>query len=552
MRFYKKMTLWALLPVALFCALAGNAIAENAKNVIVLIADGCSSEQYTLARWFKGSPLSFDELRVGAVKTYIADSVIADSAPTASAYATGYRTSDKLISVGPKSDVLSTLSRPPQDLEYRPLATVLEGAKLKGKAVGIVATSRVTHATPAAYMAHAPLRSMENDIMEQAVYQNIDVVLGGGKRYLLPKEAGGVRTDGENLIDVLQARGYRIVENRDDLMALTTGKVFGVFAKNHMEAEIDRPQTAPQQPTLAEMTRKAIELLSQDPDGFFLMVEASQVDWADHANDPGHLLSDLLMYDKAVQVALDFARQDGHTLLLALSDHNTGGMSLGNASTSRTYSQLKVETLLEPLKKITMSTSRMWKDGDSGSVEGIKEMVRKGWGLDITDDIANQILQVARRQKDIKKGGYYALGEVLSSNYTVIGWTTHGHVGGDVPLSAFGPGRPSGVVDGPDIGKITARALGVDLDELNKTLFVDAATAFPDGQVTIDESDKNNPVVKIKVKDLTCELPVNKNILITQGSNSDLDGVVVFAPDTGKAYLPLQAVKSIQEKTKHQ
>ena len=309
MRFHQKLTIRALLTVSIFFAFAGGALAENAKNVIVLIADGCSSEQYTLARWFKGSPLSLDDIRVGAVKTYIADSVIADSAPTASAYATGYRTSDKFISVGPKSDVLATEPVPPKDLEYRPLATVLEGAKLKGKAVGIVATSRVTHATPAAYMAHAPTRYMEGDIMEQAVYQNIDVVLGGGKRYLLPKDAGGARTDGENLLDVLRKRGYRFVENRDDLMALTSGRVFGMFAKSHMEAEIDRPRFAPQQPTLAEMTQKAIELLSQDPDGFFLMVEASQVDWADHANDPGHLLSDLLMYDQAVRVALDFAEQ---------------------------------------------------------------------------------------------------------------------------------------------------------------------------------------------------------------------------------------------------
>ena len=195
-----------------------------------------------------------------------------------------------------------------------------------------------------------------------------------------------------------------------------------------------------------------------------------------------------------------------------------------------------------------MSTYRMWKDGDGSTIEGIKEMVRQGWGVDITDEVASQILQTAERRKDSKKVGHDALGEVLSSNYTVIGWTTHGHVGGDVPLHAFGPGKPLGVVDGPDIGKITARALGLDLDELNRTLFVDAATAFPDGEVSVDESDKNNPVVKIKVKNVTCELPVNKNMLVTQDSNSDLEGVVVFAPDTGKAYLPLQAVKSIREK----
>ncbi len=550
MRFYKRTTLTALLLIVALTAFSPAVFGQEAKNVIVLIADGCSAEQYTLARWFKGAPLSLDPIRVGAVKTYIEDSVIADSAPTASAYATGYRTSDKFISVGPKGDALTTEAQPPNELEYRPLATVLEGARLEGKAVGIVATSRVTHATPAAYMAHAPSRSMENDIMEQAVYQNVDVVLGGGMDYLLPKNLGGVRDDGENLRDVLAKRGYEVVENRDGLMKLTSGKVFGLFAKDHMEAEIDRERVAPLQPTLAEMTQKAIELLSQDPDGFFLMVEGSEVDWADHANDPGQLLSDLLMYDQAVQVAFDFAQKDGHTLILALSDHNTGGMSIGNGSTDTGYSQTKVETLLDPLKKITMSTYRMWKDGDHDTVEGIRAMVAKGWGIDISDAEAKEILSLSQSKRGKKTVGHDALGEILSARHTVIGWTTHGHTGGDVPLHAYGPGRPMGVVDGPDIGRITARALGIDLDDLNRTLFVDASTAFPQAEVVIDRSDKENPVVKIKSGEAAFELPVNKNILIAPDSTIDLDGVVVYAPKTGKAYLPLQAVKIIQDKTK--
>ena len=279
-------------------------------------------------RWPAGSrvePLALDEILVGGVKTYIADSVIADSAPASTAFATGFRTSDKFIGIGPKPGTLRPDLEPSEDLQYRPLATVLEGARLRGKATGIVATSRVTHATPAAYMTHVPSRKLEEDIMEQAVYQNVDVVLGGGKDYLLPKGEKGRRSDGENLVAVLRTHGYSIVEDRSELVAVKSGKVFGTFAMGPLAAEIDRPQTRPQEPTLVEMTSKAIELLSSDPDGFFLMVEGSQIDWACHANDPAHLLSDLVMFDQAVQVALEFAKGDGNTLVLAFSDHNTGG-----------------------------------------------------------------------------------------------------------------------------------------------------------------------------------------------------------------------------------
>jgi alkaline phosphatase len=516
-----------------------------AKNVIVLIADGCSSEQYTLARWFKGAPLALDGIRVGALKTYTADSVIADSAPAASAFATGVRTGDAFISVGPPELTLSVVPRPDPELRYRPVATVLEGAKLLGKSTGIVATSRVSHATPAAYMAHVASRNREDDIMEQAVYQNVDVVFGGGKRHLLGKRDGGKRADGENLIDVLKERRYQIVETRDEMVRCKTGRVFGMFAMSHMEAEIDRRDRAPQQPTLEEMTRKALEILSKNPCGFFLVVEASQVDWAGHANDPAHLLSDLLMYDRAVEIALDFARRDRKTLVLALSDHGTGGMTIGNRATSATYSPITMEALLEPLKRMRVSAPALWKQvADDRTVERVQRVVKEGWGMQISSEDARRILAVAERDKDSPENGF---GEVICPAYTAIGWTTHGHVGGDVPLHAFGPGRPAGLVDGPEIGKICAAALGLDLDKLTSRLFVEASSAFAKGgRVFLDQTDGYNPLVKVELKGRAAELPVNKNLVKVGDVASEVEGVVVFAPDTGKIYLPLQAVQMIK------
>jgi alkaline phosphatase len=384
--------------------------------------------------------------------------------------------------------------------------------------------------------------------MEQAAYQYLDVVFGGGKEHLLSKEEGGKRADGENLLTVLRDRGYQIVETRDEIMRLKAGRAFGLFAMGHMEPEIDRVELAPQQPTLEEMTRKAIELLARNPCGFFLMVEASQVDWACHANDPAHLLSDLIMYDRAVAAALEFARRDGKTLVLALSDHNTGGMSIGNYATGNTYSHMKLDLLLEPLKRMKLSARAMWeKLGNDRTPERVQTVVKDYWSLDITSDEARRILAIAARDRDGPEKGF---GEVLCAAYTAIGWTTHGHTGGDVPLHAFGPGRPSGLLDGPDIGRICARALGLDLDKLNSRLFVEAGKPFKAGRVFLDRTDDRNPVVRVEFKGKTAALPVNKNLVRMGKVASELEGVVVYAPDTDKVYLPLQAAYIIKGTTK--
>jgi len=515
----------------------------TAKNVIVLIVDGCSSEQYTLARWLKGKPLALDPIRVGAVQTHSTDSVITDSAAAASAFATGVRTDGRILSLSPKTTAGST---PAPGRALHPMATVLEGARLLGKATGIVATSSVTHATPAAYMAHAPSRNDFDDIMEQAVYQNVDVVLGGGTASLLPDQQGGRRRDGENLADVLRAHDYQLPRTRAALMEIEAGKVFGTFAEEHMAADCDRPEVAPQEPSLVEMAGKAIELLARDPDGFFLMVEASQVDWACHANDPAHLLSDLAMYDRVVERALEFARRDGQTLVLALSDHNTGGMSIGNRATDKSYTRTSVDDLVGPLRNMKRSANTLWaKLGEDPPAETVKTAVAEYWGLAISDADARDVLQVAAGYGGASK--HSALGEVLCPRHTCIGWTTHGHAGGDVPLHAFGPGRPSGVIEGPDVGTITAAAFGLDFARLNRRLFREATQALPGARVTIEQPTPDNFVVRVEHGGRLAELPANRNLLRLDGRTIELEGVVVCVRDgeTRTAYLPMQAVELI-------
>ena len=145
---------------------------------------------------------------------------------------------------------------------------MLEGARLTGRATGLVATANIQHASPAAFSAHTHDRGRYSDIGEQQVYQSIDVVLAGGEQYLLPMADGrGARPDNEDLVRVLQGKGYDYVRTRAQMQAATGTKLFGMFAADDMIYDLDRAQLAPDQPSLAEMTRKAIEVLSRSEKG---------------------------------------------------------------------------------------------------------------------------------------------------------------------------------------------------------------------------------------------------------------------------------------------
>jgi alkaline phosphatase len=529
------------------------------KNVIVLIPDGCSQSVETLARWYSGQPLELDNMVTGTVSTYSTDSVITDSSSAATAFSTGCKTTNGFVCVGPSnSTVLSTLEIPPEELRYRPLATVLEASKLNGKATGLVATSRVTHATPAAFASHVDSRDNETQIIEQMVYENIDVVFGGASGYLIPKANGGKRTDEENLTKVLLDRGYQYVDTRDKMMALKPGRAWGLFASSHMNPDIDRAELAPTEPSLSEMTGKAVQLLSRDKDGFFLMVEGSQVDWANHANDPVYSVTDFLAFDKAVKVAVDFAKKDGHTLVLAFSDHNTGGMTIGSYYDAD-YASTSVEDVVTPLKGMKLSSTglatKIGKDVSSGN---IKTQLKTWWGIEATDDDIKDILLF---MKPTNEGGKalslsYAISEVISRNHTVIGWTTHGHSAEDVLLWAYGPDRLTGHVDNTEIAKYIAKELGFDLKKTNSRLFVEVGKVFSkdngDGILNKTEyivdttTDPSNPVLRIG----DCQLPVDKNILVKNGVTSELEGIVTYSPKTDKAYIPAEAVSLIKG-TKH-
>jgi alkaline phosphatase len=517
--------------------------AHSVKNVIVLMGDGFSAGHVATTRWYKGSNLALDEMFCGAIRTYTAESIITDSAPAATAFACGMKTSDKFLGVMPDKVTVSYVDKPSEEQRMKPIASVLEGARLIGKSTGLIATSQIQHASPAGYSAHWPDRGNYNEIAEQMVYQNVDVVFGGGKKYLLPESEEGTRTDRENLVDVLKGKGYDFIETRDELLAQKKSKVWGMFASNDMSYEMDRETFHPEQPSLAEMTSKAIELLSQNKKGFFLFVEGSKIDWASHANDPIGVISDMLAYDDAVRVALEFAARDKRTLVMGFSDHGNGGMTIGSRDTDNTYSKMKPEELVTSLRKAKLTGEGVGQMiGDDKTPENIKEVVEQYYG--ISDLSEEEIARIQTSELDLN----YELGPMMSKR-AYISWTTNGHTGEDLFLFAYGPNRPVGILENTEIAYITAENLGFELPYIDQFLF-NESKAFTDeigATMTIDKTDEKNPILVIAKGDLQVELPISKDEMIWNDKTYNIKGLTVLAPKTDRVYITQYAMDLIED-----
>ncbi|KXY01944.1 alkaline phosphatase [Bacillus wiedmannii] len=507
-------------------------VERQPKNVIIMVMDGTSSSATTLARLYKGKPLALDEIVTGGVRTYSAESAITDSAPAATALATGNKSNSGYVGILPSIVSSPGLKSIKEEDKLRPVANVLEGAKRTGRATGIVATAEIQHATPAGFSAHHINRKRFDVIAEQQVYQNIDVVLGGGKEALLPIK----RKDGEDLVKVIQDKGYDFVETKDALLNSKSKKIWGSFSHNALAFDMDREATNPEQPTLSQMTEKAIQTLSKDKDGFFLFVEGSKPDWAAHVNDPIGMISDVLAFDNAVAEALEFAKKDSNTMLIAVTDHGNSGISIGNTNTTKGYNITPVSAYINPLKKSKMTlegaTNKL--KSDLSNVEDVAKL----YGLDNLTYEEKERVKAAKKKSDV--------GPILTTllaNHANIGFTTGGHTGEDVFLYSYGPQKPNGLIQNIDLAKTMAKAMGFNLEEVTNKLFVESELAFKrkGATVTIDNTDAENPVLIVKRNNVKAQLFVNKNIIRIKNKEYELGSVVVES--NGKFYIPEEAIR---------
>ncbi len=346
------MKTWLIATAVATAALAGcGGSNESQQNVIFFLGDGMGITTTTAARIYKvgeDGDLTMDTLPETAfVRTYSNNAQVTDSAPSMAAYMTGVKMNNEVISMSPETSAFDLKTGAaylngadnacPSAGNGKPVTTLLELAKSKGWATGAVTTTRITHATPAATYAHICHRDAENAIAAQAVPggtgyntalgDGVDVLLGGGRQFFLPTTAGGKRTDGRDLTAELKAKGYTYVKNKaefDAASATSTSKLVGLFTNSHMSYDIDRDPSA--EPSLADMTSKAIDVLSKNNRGFFLMVEGGRIDHALHETTAKKALQDTVAFDDAIKAAIDKmqAKDPGlkNTLIVVTADHD--------------------------------------------------------------------------------------------------------------------------------------------------------------------------------------------------------------------------------------
>lgn len=273
-------------------------------NIILLIGDGMGSAQVNAAYYANRGLLNMNDFTyTGYARTSSADNFITDSGAAATAIACGVKTNNYSIGVDP---------------EGRILKTILEYARDHSLSTGLVVTSSITHATPAAFIAHVPSRSQEEDIAMNIVRSGISVFIGGGRGFFMN------RSDSLNLIDSLLARHY-LVADSDKFDMIQSGKLACFTAQWQ-----DPKYSDGRGDVLPKATSTALTILSKNLRGFFVMIEGSQIDWGGHANDLQYVIDETLDFDRAVGVALNFARMNKRTLVIVTADHETGGLTITN------------------------------------------------------------------------------------------------------------------------------------------------------------------------------------------------------------------------------
>lgn len=449
-----------------------------------MVSDGMGPASLSLTRSYRqfveglpeGDTLTLDKHFWGSSRTRSSNSLVTDSAAGATAFSCGKKSYNGAISVLP---------------DHEPCGSVMEAAKRAGYTTGLVVTTDITDATPACFASHVLYRSQNDEIALQeighgALGRSVDLMLGGGRCRFLPNTTdGSCRGDQVDVTALAQAQyNWTYLDDRKAFDALDGGDkadlpLLGLFASYNVPFELDRRNMNDVYPSLSEMTATALRTLeratSDSDEGFFIMIEASRIDHAGHINDPAAQVHEVLEYDKAFKTVLDFIENsDTETVLVATSDHETGGLATalqepGHLPVYDWYPQV--------LSKATKSCERVSHDiqeglsmSDFGSKESLKNWIRElvEDGLGVSDTTDQELEQLA----DESENTVETLAAIISLR-AHVGWSTHGHTAVDVNVYSSG-GRGTedirGNVENTDIGKFLSRYLDVDVDEITKEL----------------------------------------------------------------------------------
>ena len=511
------------------------------KNVILMIPDGTSIGVYSAARWYKvynnmGDNLNIDPYFTGTVSTFSSNAPIGDSAPTTSCYMTGIPSRSGYVSTYPVHDPGNDLYPVDSTMAYQPLATILEASRIENKkATGLVVTCEFPHATPADCAAHHYNRGNYNALAPQMAYQNLDVMFGGGNRILT-----------DDIKQHFQNDGTTLIQNDKDAMLNYSGDnpLWALFGDRAMPYDLDRdPEVTP---SLSEMTEKAIDILSKKENGFFLMVEGSQVDWAAHGNDPVGIITEYLAFDEAVGKAIEFAKKDGETVVVILSDHGNSGFTIGKAE-CKGYDKLTLEELFREVSNYKLTASGIEQKLINVKPEEMKAEFKKHTNIDLTDEELKSLLS----SKNYKEGNYMEIANSPNLTHNIInimnsrmcfGFTTGGHTGEEVLLAAYHPDGnvPMGHLKNTEINDYLFKVSGLKttLPEMTQHIFAKHNEVFAGMKYTIENKDADIPVLVVKNKKNTLRVPAFSSVAMLNGKSFDLGSVTVYIDKNDTFYLP--------------
>lgn len=471
MGFFRKIaSIVSIAAILVTLSVDGAAQADSAqqpKSIILLIGDGMGINQARAAdiytREIMGRSMAINSIRTrGVTTTYSANSEVTDSAAAATALFSGYKSDNGVINMLPHG---------------RKVLTIAQAAKKAGLSVGVVSTTRLTHATPAAVYSHSRRRDDENFIAEQLTELAPEVAMAGGVRHFMPQgKKGSKRNDDKDLIAVMKSKGYAYVTNAGELKSIDPRKndrLLGLFAMSHMDYELDR-ENVPKlgsQPSLADMTQAALSILEKNPKGFFVMIEGGRIDHACHAHDIKAAIDETLAFDNAVSAALEYRKEHPDVLVLVTGDHETGGLGLGRGTQ---YALALTE--LKPLKNSLEYVSHQILNDPVKLDEYLNAA-----GFELTEDeraflVKNrpetkaaavaQLHNYPRIDESVVSWIHYALSSIESKR-AGIGWTSYAHTAQPVITYAAGPGEEefAGFYDNTDVAKKMFNLLGLPLEE---------------------------------------------------------------------------------------
>ena len=530
-----------ILLFVLFATITFAQAVKPVKNVILMIPDGTSIGVYSAARWYKiynnmGDALHVDPYITGTVSTFSSNAPIGDSAPTTSCYMTGMPARSGNVSIYPVHDPDNDLYPVDSTMAYQPLATILEASKIeKNKATGLVVTCEFPHATPADCAAHHYNRGNYNALAPQMAYQNLDVMFGGGNRILT-----------DDIKQHFQNKGTTLIQNDRNAMLNYNSEnpVWALFNDRALPYDLDRdPEITP---SLSEITEKAIEILSKNENGFFLMVEGSQVDWAAHGNDPVGIITEYLAFDEAVGKAIEFAKQDGETAVVILSDHGNSGLTIGKAE-CKGYDKLTIEELFGEVSKYKLTAAGIEKKLIDVGPENMKAEFKKHTDIDLTDDQLKSLLS----SRNYKEGNYMEIANSPNLTHNIVnimnskmcfGFTTGGHTGEEVLLAAYHPAGdvPMGHLKNTEINDYLFKVSGLEtpLPELTRRIFAKHRDVFVDMEYTIEDIDGDIPILVVKNGGKTLRVPAFSSVATLNGKSFDLGSVTVYIDKNNTFYLP--------------